>query len=240
MKIPNESFIPSHNLSSNLPIIQYFIPQNEFSVKDDYPISIEFLKFIGCRTIYIPSSSTNSNQLFETNQQFIEDLLKKRKHLSENDLKALKSSECIYGTTLNSNESTNKIKYKPNELHFPFVAKTLEWNSLLIVDWIHIETNSQEYLFLKELGVKEVPQLNLLISTIHQEYENQNQFHLTKSLLFFAQHFQQHYYQLWKNYPNHIPFIPSILSNQLILTKPQNVYKGLFFLLGIKKNFSCF
>ncbi|CAF2860862.1 unnamed protein product [Rotaria sp. Silwood2] len=64
MQLPNESYIPSSNLSSDLPIIMLYIPQ---LVKDnnqkgkqestDYSVSNEFLKLIGCRTIYIPTST---------------------------------------------------------------------------------------------------------------------------------------------------------------------------------------
>jgi hypothetical protein len=241
MKIPNESFIPSSNLSSDLSIIKLYIPQIELNNKEEsteYPISIEFLKSIGCRTIYIPTTNNSNEQLnissehFQTNQNLIEDLLKQRKNLSENDLKALKHNQCIFGTTLESDNS-NKQKYKPCELHFPSVGKRLEWNSLLILDWIDIELNSREYLFLKELGVKEVPDLKLLILRINQEYENQskliNQFKLPKSLSFFAEHFQEHYYKLWKHFNNDIPFLPSLSpyteSNEVILTKPQSVFK---------------
>jgi len=241
MKIPNESFIRSSNLSSDLAIIKLYIPQIELNNKEEsteYPISIEFLKSIGCRTIYIPITNNSNEQLnissehFQTNQNLIEDLLKQRKNLSENDLKALKHNQCIFGTTLESDNS-KKQKYKPCELHFPSVGKRLEWNSLLILDWTDIEFNSREYLFLKELGVKEVPDLKLLILRINHEYENQskliNQFKLPKSLSFFAEHFQEHYSKLWKHFNNDIPFLPSLLpdseSKEVILTKPQSVFK---------------
>ncbi|CAF3096809.1 unnamed protein product [Rotaria sp. Silwood2] len=64
MQLPNESYIPSSNLSSDLPIIMLYIPQ---LVKDnnqkgkqestDYSVSNEFLKLLACRTIYIPTST---------------------------------------------------------------------------------------------------------------------------------------------------------------------------------------
>jgi hypothetical protein len=103
MKIPNESYIKSSNLSSDLSIIKLYIPQNQLNDKDEsieYPLSIEFLKTIGCRSIYVPTLTNNiqtSSDHFQTNQNFIEDLLKQRKNMSENDLYALKHNQCIFG-----------------------------------------------------------------------------------------------------------------------------------------------
>lgn len=144
------------------------------------------------------------------------------------------------GTTLNSND-LNKIKYKANELHFAHVGQRLEWKDLLIIDWINIEINSREYLFLKELGVKEVPHLNKLIYRIVQEHENneknKDNYKLPNSLRFFAEHFQEHYSKLWKNLNNKIPFLPSSLyqSDEVILTLPQSVFKGFDLDLDFKK-----
>jgi len=103
MKIPNESYIRSTNLSSHLSIIKLYIPQIEINNKEEsieYPVSIEFLKSIGCRTIYVPTLTNNlniSSDHFQTNQNFIEDLLKQRKNMSENDLNALKHNQCLIG-----------------------------------------------------------------------------------------------------------------------------------------------
>lgn len=100
MKIPNESYIKSSNLSSDLSIIKFNIPQIEKDQLNQYPISIEFLKSIGCRTIYVPISTNKSNILiedFQTNENFILNLLEQRKSLSDNDIYALKTNECILG-----------------------------------------------------------------------------------------------------------------------------------------------
>jgi hypothetical protein len=131
-----------------------------------------------------------------------------------------------------------KHKYKPCELHFPWIANELEWNDLLILDWFDIDQHSQEYSFLKELGVKEVPDLNKLIQRIDEEHRNKsklvNEYKLPNALTFFAQHFQQHYSKLWKNLNIKIPFLPSTSplvsrSTEVILTTPEFVFKGLFF-----------
>ncbi|CAF2611191.1 unnamed protein product [Rotaria sp. Silwood2] len=111
MRSPNESYIRSSNLSSDLPIIALYIPQigKDNNQKDkqesiDHPVSNEFLKLIGCRTIHIPTLtnttqttadiSSNSSQTLEN---FIQDLLKQRKNMSDNDLHALKHNQCIIG-----------------------------------------------------------------------------------------------------------------------------------------------
>ncbi len=107
MKTPNESYIRSSNVSSDLSIIKLYIPQIERNVQEEsneYPVSMEFLKSIGCRTIYIPTSTNDLNNQsnissdhFQTNEQFIEYLLEKRKYMSENDLYALKTTPCLLG-----------------------------------------------------------------------------------------------------------------------------------------------
>ncbi|CAF4013844.1 unnamed protein product [Rotaria sordida] len=62
------------------------------------------------------------------------------------------------GTTLESTKKTVQ-KYVPQKLHFPFVAAQLNWSDLLIIDWQDIDPHSSAYAFLKELGVREVPEL---------------------------------------------------------------------------------
>ncbi|CAF1040266.1 unnamed protein product [Rotaria sordida] len=249
MKSPNESYIRSSNLSPDLPIITLYIPQlikdnnqKEKQESIDHPVSNEFLKLIGCRTIHIPTStdtlqatsdiSSNNSQTLEN---FIQDLLKQRKNMSDNDLHALKYNQCITGTTLESNDEI-KRKYKPSELHFPSVAKRLKWNELLIIDWIDINPHSQEYSFLKELGVREVPDLHELIIRIDQEHQNgskiKTDYQLPKALEFFAEHFQEHYSKLWKKSNIKKPFLPSSIPNvnqstEVILTTPETVFKEL-------------
>ncbi|CAF2792873.1 unnamed protein product [Rotaria sp. Silwood2] len=247
MRSPNESYIRSSNLSSDLPIIALYIPQigKDNNQKDkqesiDHPVSNEFLKLIGCRTIHIPTLtnttqttadiSSNSSQTLEN---FIQDLLKQRKNMSDNDLHALKHNQCIIGTTLGLNDEI-KHKYKPSELHFPSVAKRLKWNELLIIDWIDIDPHSQEYSFLKELGVREVPDLHKLINRIDEEHQNgskiKTDYQLPKSLVFFAEHFQEHYSKLWKKSKIKKPFLPSSIpdvnhSTEVVLITPETVFK---------------
>jgi hypothetical protein len=102
MKLPKESYIPSSNLSDNLPIITLYLPQ--ISVDDtqectEYPISIDFLKAIGCRTMiyHFNSQSTTSSDNDQTLQSFIQDLLEQRKNMSDTDLHALKNNPCLTG-----------------------------------------------------------------------------------------------------------------------------------------------
>jgi len=112
MKLPNQSYIRSSSLSANLPIITYYIlklssneNQNDNKQEStDYPISLEFLKSIGCRTIHVPTSTSYSRTESNTSsddpqslQIFIENLLQQRKNMSENDLHALKHNPCLTG-----------------------------------------------------------------------------------------------------------------------------------------------
>ena len=78
MRFPNESYIPSANLSEQLPTIEH-------------PLSNEFLKSIGCRTIHVSSEND------QTSQNFIEHLLQQRKNMTETDLDALKNNRCLIG-----------------------------------------------------------------------------------------------------------------------------------------------
>ena len=77
-----------------------------------------------------------------------------------------------------------------------------------------IDSRLREYSFLKELGVKEVPDLNKLINKIDEEHQNgsknKNNYKLPNPLIFFAENFQQHYSKLWKNSNIQIPFLPSL------------------------------
>ncbi|CAF3429660.1 unnamed protein product [Rotaria socialis] len=242
MKSPNESYIRSSNLSSDLPIITLYIPQvakdNNQQESKDHPVSTEFLKSIGCRTIHVPTLTnplqTESNDLQKL-ETVIQDLLKQRRNMSDTDLHALKHNQCITGTTLESNGQT-KTKYKPCDLHFPSVAIRLKWNELPIIDWLDIDSHSQEYSFLKELGVKEVPELHKLIARIDFEHQAGSKqivdYKLPNSLVFFAEKFQVHYSKLWKNAKIRTPFLPSSVpdvnhSTEVILTTPETAFKEL-------------
>jgi hypothetical protein len=138
------------------------------------------------------------------------------------------------------------VKYKGNELHFPSVGQGLQWNTLLILDWTNIDSRSREYSFLKELGVKEVPDLKKLILRINEEHQNQPKtianYKLPKSFTFFVEHFREHYSKLWNNSNIQIPFLPSVFpstsqSDNVILTLPQSVFKGFISLFLIKETF---
>lgn len=131
-----------------------------------------------------------------------------------------------------------KNKCKPSDLHFPSVALRLKWGELQIIDWLEIDTHSQEYSFLKELGVREVPDLQKLIARIDYEHhigsKQKEDYKLPNSLVFFAEKFQVHYSKLWKNAKIKIPFLPSSVpdverSNEVIVTTPETVFKGLFY-----------
>jgi hypothetical protein len=118
MKIPNESYIPSSILSSDLPIITLNVPQNLTDDDDDddeddkqlitenfeNPVSAEFLKRLGCRTLNVQSfvharsSLTNSTTSTSHNMKIlIQHLMEERDNMSEGDFNALKQSECLRG-----------------------------------------------------------------------------------------------------------------------------------------------
>ncbi|CAF5093161.1 unnamed protein product, partial [Rotaria socialis] len=67
----------------------------------------------------------------------------------------------------------NTRKYAPQDLHFPSVAIQLQWTTLPIIDWHDIDARSSEYAFLKEIGVREVPDLQKLIDRIIEEHNEQ-------------------------------------------------------------------
>jgi hypothetical protein len=119
MQLPHESYVRSPALSSNLPFITLNIRQNfidDDNVDEDENskttsneqldnlVSIEFLKWIGCRTIQVPgyndTKKMRTNEL-DDNQVFIRDLLKKRKSMSDADIRALKQSKCLTGKAVN-------------------------------------------------------------------------------------------------------------------------------------------
>ncbi|CAF1689573.1 unnamed protein product, partial [Adineta ricciae] len=115
-----------------------------------HSVSLHFLKSIGCRTIHIP---TTNEQIDQTNSSFIHNLMEQRKNLSENDLKALKTSHCLIGLTSDESNNEMKRKYIPYELYFPSVGNRLQWKTLPILEYSSdLVYRSTEYLFLKELG----------------------------------------------------------------------------------------
>jgi hypothetical protein len=128
--------------------------------------------------------------------------------------------------------------YFPQDLHFPFVAEKLKWPELLILDWHGIAPHSSEYAFLKELGVREVPDLKNLINRIVYEHDQSQQrqssqpktkYKLPISIQFFAENFQKHYSTLWKTSNIQQPFLPSRLQTKksdtdIILSVPEKVF----------------
>ncbi|CAF3568101.1 unnamed protein product, partial [Rotaria sp. Silwood2] len=133
-------------------------------------------------------------------------------------------------TLISSKESTRK--YAPQNLHFPSVAIQLQWSTLPIIDWHDIDPRSSEYAFLKEIGVREVPDLQKLIDRIIEEHNEQkkksnNEYKLPIALGFLAENFQQYYSQLWKAARIKRPFLPSMsLSKTIILSLPEALFKG--------------
>jgi hypothetical protein len=123
----------------------------------------------------------------------------------------------------------------PRDLHFPSVAKRLEWHTLPIVDWIDIEPRSREYDFLKEIGVREVPDLHKLIDRIVHEHNHQSklrsEYKVPLALRFFVENFQRHYSKSWKNANIKASFLPSLTVDtndvtQVVLSTPDTVFKG--------------
>ncbi|CAF1549296.1 unnamed protein product [Adineta ricciae] len=229
MKLPQESFIPSANLSAHLPTVSQIFP-------DDNSQSVEFLRSIGCRTFHASfmesMDPTNNDQSL---QHFVQDLLKQRETMSDGDINALRNIPCLTGTTLQSNGKL-KRKCKGNQLHFPSVAKDLHWQELLIIDWVDINPFSQECMLLKELGVREAPDLPTLLSRIVQEHEQKSKiesdYELPVALIYFAENFRKYYLESWKSNQVKTPFLPSSppkieQSSEVILTTPQSVFKEL-------------
>ncbi|CAF1417698.1 unnamed protein product [Adineta steineri] len=247
MKIPNESYIPSSMLSSDLPVITLNVPQNLTDIDNEQeddkqsiidtmenPVSEEFLKRLGCRTLNVQSfvharsSLTNSNA--HNMKSLIEHLMEERDNMSEGDFNALKQSECLRGTTLIPSKEITK-KYAPQDLHFPSIAIQLQWSTLPIIDWHDIDPYSREYAFLKEIGVREVPDLQKLINRIIEEHNEQknksiHDYKIPIALKFLAENFQQHYSKLWKTAKIKQPFLPSYSSSKtLVLSLPEEVFK---------------
>ena len=128
MKVPNDSYIPSSILSADLSIITLNVPQNltedddeELSTMDN-PVSAEFLKRLGCRTLnvqsFVQARSSSTNTSASNIKVLIQHLMDERENMSEGDFNALKSSECLRGTTLHSSKESTR-KYAPQDLHFP-------------------------------------------------------------------------------------------------------------------------
>ncbi|CAF1287197.1 unnamed protein product [Adineta steineri] len=261
MKIPSESYIPSKTLSSyDIPIIKFNTTEEDINDSEnnysshnslDAFISIEFLKRLGCRTFhlgsFVESQSLSSNETIEI---LIQKLMQERKNMTDADFSALKQKRWLQGT---AHDSTGKINRQcvPQELYFPSVAIELNWPTLLVIDWPDIKSTSQQYLFLKQLGVREVPDLSLLIDRISQEHnakssnekKNQHKYQLPKALSYFIKYFQQHYSSLWTTAHINQLFLPSRSpttitnddddnnnnhrNNEVILSKAHQLFQGI-------------
>ncbi|CAF2075938.1 unnamed protein product, partial [Rotaria magnacalcarata] len=246
MKLPKESYLPSHILRSDRPAITLNLlvekttdsqqPRND---SNENLVSVYFLKQIGCRMLDIQSIIENdSRKNHESMQMLIENLARERNSMSDADFNALKNTKFLQGTTLKPNRK-NKQKYVPHDLHFPFVAEQLRWSQLIILDWHGIDSYSPEYAFLKELGVREAPDLQILLKRIVQEHDNYQRlnkqrketYKLPIALKFFAKNFQKHYSTFWKTSNIQQPFLPSRFHTKtndtdIILSAPDKVYKS--------------
>ncbi|CAF2928792.1 unnamed protein product [Rotaria sp. Silwood2] len=121
MKLPKESYIPSRILSSDSPIITMnVIPDmNQISIdgtrvnshrtiqldnnSDDHVLAA-FLRLIGCRTIHVQSFIAHQNTLSKTPKSikencliFIRYLIDSFQTMSEEDIAALKQTQCFAG-----------------------------------------------------------------------------------------------------------------------------------------------
>ncbi|CAF1508202.1 unnamed protein product [Adineta steineri] len=253
MKVPRESFVLSPLVSPQLPCIVLNIPQSitnnndtedkQISENFENPVSIDFLKKIGCRMFNFNSfdddSSVSSSS--ETMKTLIKKFIKERNNMSQADFNELKEKPSLKGTTLVPRKETTR-KYIPRELHFSSVAIRLQWSTLPIIDWLDINPNSSEYAFLKEIGVQEVPNLEKLITQIIQEHnvekrkQNSNgKYQIPLALHFFAEKFQQYYFSSWKMetigkcrfLPSYLPgkTIDENINGDVILSAPDEVFK---------------
>ncbi|CAF4911822.1 unnamed protein product, partial [Rotaria sp. Silwood1] len=129
MELPKEAYIPSKLISSDLPtIIKMNIVRDMTHVKDDKIVAIggsktalnnqpepyvldQFLKFIGCRTIHVQSFIDHQKRLAgsfdsitENSLQFIEYLMESSKTMSDEDIKALKQTQCFAGESFTNKD----------------------------------------------------------------------------------------------------------------------------------------
>ena len=115
-----------------------------------------------------------------------------------------------------------------HELHFPSVALELQWPSLLIIDWFDIDPHSAEYAFLKEIGVREVPDLSELLDRLVEQHRPGTEYQLPIELCFFAEHFQSDYSTLAHLSECQRDFLPSTWpgQSQVVLFSPANTFTG--------------
>ena len=117
-----------------------------------------------------------------------------------------------------------------------------------IVDYLDIQLDSSAYNFLKDVGVREIPDLELLIDRIVEEHRektseerNEDKYQVPKAFCFLIKHFVQHYRNSWNEKFKHAPIIPSCYptklvndqsrtdkTNNVILSQTNEVFLGLF------------
>ncbi|CAF2972551.1 unnamed protein product [Rotaria sp. Silwood2] len=244
MKLPSQAYIPSSFLTPELPVITLNLSSNieksrriNYKHQDVNLVSDDFLKHIGCRILNIKGivDGITAAPNRENMQILIDTLIKERNNMSDSDFNELKHSKFLIGTTLKSTERP-VTWYSPEELHFPIVAEELKWRTLLIIDWHDVHIHSAEYVFLKELGVREVPDLNKLMDRIIEEHDStqrsymrtKKSYRLPIALQFFAKNFQKHYFTLWETSNPKQAFLPSRLPTEnnyenVVLSSPDKV-----------------
>ncbi|CAF3330086.1 unnamed protein product [Rotaria sp. Silwood2] len=215
MKLPRESFIRSPMLLPDLPIITMNVVQeineNKIQLGDkqkpksndqsDDRILDKFLRFLGCRTIHVPSFIAYQKSQSHVSRSIKEHFL---------TFVAL-SNRC---TTIDSNDEAISL-FRPDELHFPWVAQKLESNTLRIIVWPDERLPKSVHNFLTMLGVREAPTLDNLIDLIAEDFESQKCEHdaasyiVPLSLRFLAKNVEHHYSELWKDNTYRRAFLPA-------------------------------
>jgi hypothetical protein len=134
--------------------------------------------------------------------------------------------------------------YVPRDLHFPSLENELDWPALLILDWPDIDPHSPEHRFLKELGVREVPELDKLMDRIVEEHQQASMivkdYEVSTAMSFLVNNFHKHYIKLWNDGKSQQEFLPCYYSTKMLdptmntnecavfLSAPNNVFTGLF------------
>lgn len=145
--------------------------------------------------------------------------------------------------TILGKSNDQEKQYRPRELHFPSVGDELDWPALPILDWADLEASAPEYTFLKELGVREVPELNSLLTYIIKTHPTSSvpvrKYHVSDGLTYLATHFHQHYFKFWNAESNKRAFLPCYDSTKMferdyddanlpvLLASPDSVFAGL-------------
>jgi hypothetical protein len=131
MKVPRESFIPSLLLSPQLPAIVLHIPQaitdsndkgdEQLDETSENPVSIHFLKEIGCRMLNI--NAFDSDQAVSSNPRtleiFVQHLIRERNNMSEADFNELKRKESLRGQF---KEDLHRMNRKKERISYFLVA----------------------------------------------------------------------------------------------------------------------